>query len=191
MRSEDKRRSILAAAKSAFAAYGYRKTTVVEIAEMVGMTKSNLYFYFPSKHDLYEQVVRMSLLTWQQSVAKAAKEQPGIRQRFIMLARMGFTYLREDEELSAMVIQDSSILSLSKRDDRFLDVNAQSLGLLMAVLNEGIAAGVFRTVDVQLTGEFLFSLYMMMLLKTYVKREENTQQQFEEALEIIVRGLDA
>lgn len=191
MRREDRRQSILRAAKATFAAYGYRKATVEDIAETIGMTKSNLYFYFSGKLDLYDQVLRTSLSEWQKSVVEAVERQSGIREKFITLARMGFTYLKQDEELSAIIIRDQSILTISYREDRFLELNAQSLNLLKALLDEGIAAGVFRAVNVQLTGEFLFSLYMMMLLKTYVKRDEHAQQQFEEALEIIVRGLDA
>lgn len=49
MDAEQKWALILREAKSSFARFGYRKTTVDDIAQAVEMTKSNLYFYVPSK----------------------------------------------------------------------------------------------------------------------------------------------
>jgi TetR/AcrR family transcriptional repressor of mexJK operon len=53
----DKHTAILDAAHKRFARYGLTKVTMDEIAEDLGMSKAALYYYFPTKEDLYRNVV--------------------------------------------------------------------------------------------------------------------------------------
>lgn len=50
--TEDVRRLILDAAEARFRTYGYRKTTMAEIAEDADMSAANLYRYFEDKQDI-------------------------------------------------------------------------------------------------------------------------------------------
>ena len=49
---EQVRRRILDAAEARFRVFGYRKTTMAEIAEDVDMSAANLYRYFEDKQDI-------------------------------------------------------------------------------------------------------------------------------------------
>ncbi len=53
----DKHAAILDAAQKRFARYGLTKVTMDEIAADLGMSKAALYYYFPTKEDLYRHVV--------------------------------------------------------------------------------------------------------------------------------------
>jgi len=51
--SEQRRRSILQAARAVFARQGYAGTVVDDIATQAGIAKGTLYLYFPSKEQIY------------------------------------------------------------------------------------------------------------------------------------------
>ena len=51
------RESILKIAQEIFSKYGYRKTTLDDIANAVRKGKSSLYYYFKSKEDLFQAVI--------------------------------------------------------------------------------------------------------------------------------------
>ncbi len=53
----DTRKAILAAAGGLFAAMGYDRTSVREIAEKAGVAKPMIYYYFHSKQGLLEEVL--------------------------------------------------------------------------------------------------------------------------------------
>jgi len=55
---------ILAAALEVFSAFGYRGTTVDQIAERAGMSKPNLLYYFRRKEDIYRAVLEKTLVEW-------------------------------------------------------------------------------------------------------------------------------
>ena len=56
MSEGNRRQAIIVAAEEAFDAHGYAATTVDEVAAKAGISKGNIYNYFRSKEDLFEQV---------------------------------------------------------------------------------------------------------------------------------------
>lgn len=52
----NRREAIIAAAQEAFDAHGYAATTIDEVAAKAGISKGNVYNYFRSKEELFEQV---------------------------------------------------------------------------------------------------------------------------------------
>lgn len=55
---------ILDAALEVFSAYGFRGTTVDQIAGKCGMSKPNLLYYFRRKADIYTAVLERTLADW-------------------------------------------------------------------------------------------------------------------------------
>jgi len=53
----DKRSAILHAARERFFRFGLGKVTMDEIAADLGMSKAALYYYFPTKEDIFRQVI--------------------------------------------------------------------------------------------------------------------------------------
>ncbi|MBA5778817.1 TetR family transcriptional regulator C-terminal domain-containing protein [Stappia sp. F7233] len=63
MRAE-KESAILQAAEAVFADYGYKGATTGMIAELAGIPKANLHYYFPTKEALYRRVVEHIFNIW-------------------------------------------------------------------------------------------------------------------------------
>ena len=190
MDKAEKQNKILDAALKLFALYGFRKTTLEDIAEKVGMTKSNLYFYVNNKRDLYEKTVSRSLRRWRDLVAEAIADTDDVVDKFSVMAKKSFEYLAADEDLRAISIKDPSIFTLTPGEDRFYEINYEAMQLIKSILVQGIEEGRFYPVDVDHTTELFFSIYIMFLIKTYVKSEGiSTVGMYDEGLKIILRGL--
>jgi len=190
MDKADKERKIFQAALSLFAHYGYRKTTVEDVAGKVGMTKSNIYFYVKNKRDLYEKSVSHALEKWRSTIEKELESAGNAREKFAIASSRSFEYLENHRELRALLIQNPDIFSLSPSEDRFYEVNNRAMQMLKDVIQQGIDEGVFYPVDVDHVTEFLFSVYIMFLIKTYVKSDgSSSDRMYEEGLALIYRGL--
>jgi AcrR family transcriptional regulator len=72
------RARILEVAGDLFTEKGYEKMSLREIAEAVGITKAALYYYFPTKERLFEELVR-PLLDMQRVGMSLLAEKPDIR----------------------------------------------------------------------------------------------------------------
>lgn len=190
MKKSDKTQKIFEAALSLFAHYGYRKTTIEDVANKVNMTKSNIYFYVKNKRDLYEKSVSHALEKWRQAIASEIETVDSAIEKFAIVARRSFEYIDDHKDLKSLLIKDPDIFTLSPSEDRFYDVNLRAMNILKDILSQGIAEGVFYPVDVDLVTEFLFSVYIMFLIKTYVKTDgSSSQRMYEEGLALIFRGL--
>jgi TetR/AcrR family transcriptional regulator len=55
---------IVEAALDVFSTYGFRGSTIDQIAEKAGMSKPNLLYYFPRKEDIYIIVLEKTLQDW-------------------------------------------------------------------------------------------------------------------------------
>ena len=185
-----KQNHILDAALKQFARFGYQKTTMEDIAAELGMTKGNLYFYISGKRDLYEKTVSCALQQWRETVAAAVAEVDDVVEKFSVMARLSFEYLVDHEDLRAVLIKDPSIFSLTPREDRFYEINFGAMQLIKNILGQGIHEGRFHKVDVDHTAELFFSIYIMFLIKRYVKSEGvSASRMYEEAMKIVLRGI--
>lgn len=60
----EKRERILEAALDVFSAHGFRGSTIDQIAEQAGMSKPNLFYYFPTKEAIHRQLLDRLLEQW-------------------------------------------------------------------------------------------------------------------------------
>ncbi|GLQ54664.1 TetR family transcriptional regulator C-terminal domain-containing protein [Devosia nitrariae] len=60
----EKQDIILEAALDVFSVYGFRGSTIDQIAEVAGMSKPNLLYYFPRKEDIHRRLITELLTTW-------------------------------------------------------------------------------------------------------------------------------
>src|SRR3989442_5439524 len=58
------RARIMAAAEERFAAFGYRRTGIAEIARDAGVAPGTLYRYFENKEEVFRAVMREGLARW-------------------------------------------------------------------------------------------------------------------------------
>lgn len=190
MTRPEKQQEIFQAALKVFARYGFKKTTMEDVAAEVGMTKSNLYFYVANKRELYEQTIGSALTDWRNSVALAVSQQTDVVEKFSVMTKKSFEYLSHHEELRSILIMDPGIFTLSPEEDRFSEINQGAMLLIKEILVQGIREGIFYDVDVDHITELLFSIYIMFLIKTYIKSEGSSAfHMYEEGVALVLRGL--
>jgi len=60
----EKQDIILEAALDVFSLHGFRGATIDQIAEVAGMSKPNLLYYFPRKEEIHRRLMSELLVTW-------------------------------------------------------------------------------------------------------------------------------
>jgi len=190
MKRASREGKIFDAALKLFAQYGYKKTTLEDVAGECGMTPGNIYFYVKNKKDLYEKTVRNALDRWRASVAGAVANEKSAPEKFAVMARRSFEYLSDRGDITAILSRDPDIFTLSPGEDRFRDINEGAMRIMEDILAQGVREKSFHKMNVGHAAEFLFSVYIMFLIRAYVKKEgENVKRTFQEGLGLILRGL--
>ena len=88
---------ILDAALEVFSAYGYRGSTVDQIAAKCGLSKPNLLYYFKRKEDIYTAVLERTLALWLAPLQALDPEKNAIEEltRYIT-AKLDLTFARPE-----------------------------------------------------------------------------------------------
>jgi len=147
---EDTRAQILRAAKTLFGRYGFRKTSLADVASEARMGKSSIYYYFPSKEDLFRAVVGAEFKTLSARVreAVARESSPEARLRTFVLTRM-----RVARELASAyaVLHDEYLDGLAFVEQVRQQAFQEEVQTIQAVLEEGIEVGIFDVSNASLT----------------------------------------
>src|SRR5436189_4267915 len=86
------REEILNGARELFQRFGFKKTTMEDIARQIGKSKSALYYYYKTKEEIFEAVVLNEIATTQAKTAEVVKSEVSATKKFRVL----FTYMLEE-----------------------------------------------------------------------------------------------
>ena len=190
MNREEKTEEIYRAALKVFAEYGFKKTTVEDIASELGLAKGTLYLYAADKRDLYRRAVAWAFGIWQARVKEAVAQCDGPVAKLEVLTHKAYAYLSDNSAFQKILSRDPELFPLFTSKDPYADINHESVDMLRSVLREGVACGVFEMDDVESVAQSLFSIYVMFIQKTYVAEEgDEVRVMFENAIKLIMRGL--
>ncbi len=187
---EEKYQKLFQESLELFSVFGYKKTTIEDVARKLNMTKGNLYFYVKNKKDLYHQTIHWALTQWQAHVICAVEKETCPKAKFKTMACTAMAYIEANKSLRKLLINDPQIFTLDREKDRFPEANQTARGIIRSIVDQGIKDSLFSVTDVNATTEYLFSVYMMFLIQTYVFADSTAfQQMFDAALELNLQGL--
>lgn len=190
MKKKEKLELLYCKSLEVFARYGYKKTTLEDIAGEIGITKPGLYKYVKDKMDLYEKTLSFALLRWQDRVVNAVNREDDIVRKFIVMSQKGYDYLMEDELLTEILRKDPTIFPFSTNIIRFKEVNQRSLNLIKYILEEGIKQRKFSKVDIQRTSVLLYSIYRTFIVEAYVISDaKQIKKIYTDGINLILNGL--
>jgi AcrR family transcriptional regulator len=181
---------ILQAALKCFAAYGYKKTTLEDIAGELGLGNSSVYAYTAGKRALYEDVVRYVMLRWQAKVKTAVESECTAEQKFRALCETALLYLSEDAAFCALLKNDPTIFPMFPEADPYEEINAESAAMIARILDEGQASGEFRELDSAAVSDVLFTMYKGFIIRAYIENEDRFMEtHMSQTLGLLINGI--
>ncbi|QZE14146.1 TetR/AcrR family transcriptional regulator [Halosquirtibacter laminarini] len=147
MRAKDQikdvaRSAIVQSARNVFGRYGYRKTTLEDIAKDAKKGKSSLYYYFDSKEELYIEVVKMEAKELAENIMRVLKEVVDPRERlyrYIYERTMGIgKFSTLHEAVKDVSVQDMDFINPLR--EKYLE---DEISIVERFLKQGISYGIF------------------------------------------------
>ncbi|PCK77304.1 TetR/AcrR family transcriptional regulator [Rhizobium sophoriradicis] len=145
-RDLEARTRILEVAERYFRRIGYHKTSVADIAAEVGMSRANVYRFFPSRTAINSSVCGLVVKEVAEiALAIARTDQPASKKLVDLLTaihRHSTRILVEDRPMHELLVaaMDGSWATLNAH-------NEQILAILKALVREGVQAGEFEVED--------------------------------------------
>jgi AcrR family transcriptional regulator len=140
---EMKRASIRDAAASVFARKGYLGASTSDIAERLGMTQSNLYYYFRSKDEALEDVCRTAIEGYLEQLTALLAGPGGVERKLRAAVRAHLRTLGERPDLYVTFLTCRQYLPEAARTEVAATMRAYDQAL-EALVATAVADGTFR-----------------------------------------------
>ncbi len=195
---ENKKEQILKAAGAAFARYGFHKTTMDDIGELVGMKKNSLYHYFANKEDIFCGIIEMDadeyFNTLQAALADEKKGSDRLRKH------VQFTSAFWREKVNSYQLVTSMQAEIVERIASLYEIYIKrQKAIVQEVLEEGILSDEFNDHDFRQLSEDLIDMYSSIERWEYHRRKmsnydvnyfnENERKKMN-LLNFIIKGLE-
>ncbi|MBT1687957.1 TetR/AcrR family transcriptional regulator [Dawidia soli] len=145
-KDEQIRAEVVTAARGLFQRFGLFKTTMEDIAKATGKGKSTLYYYYASKDEIFDAVIKEDMEEVMSQVKAAVSKAGTAEEKLKTFSLTKLKILAQKATLNSVVFGEISenpqlIKKLKK------DYEAQELELLKNILAFGVAEGEFKKVS--------------------------------------------
>ena len=182
-----RREKILSAAASLFNKYGYRKTSLTDIATAAGIGKATLYSYVKGKEDIFHGLFQRNFEAYTSELKEALSRSTTPQEKLRAFAETTVTRHRE--------VVSQSTLTIEERMEQFPNPHAvlfkfrkAEIETLSEVLEEGIDSGVFRKMEVSTVAALLFGAFKG-LLAELSQNPESSETLADQFLDVLFSGL--
>ena len=199
---EERRQSILQAAREVFFEHGFHRATVDSVAERAEVSKGTVYLYFESKETILARLLLEGLDELIEELEQAyAADEPLLADE--RLQRLGWAYIqffrREPVYFRFLMATDRGRFQEAVTSQVYQEVLGASMeGLNWAVraVEQGIEDGVFDCCDAPQAAATLWATLngVLELMEHPLRREMlgvEREAFYEAALETVIRGLRA
>jgi len=183
---EEVRAHIVGIARRIFTRYGFRKTTMEEIASASQMGKSSIYYYFKSKEEIFRAVVEFEAMMLQERLSRiiGKNNSPPDRLKAYILFRLH--HVRTLENFYAALNEETlSHMGFILDIRRNFEIEEQQL--VGEILEDGMMQGVFQLSSSKI-GAIAIST-MMKGLELPLLLDEAHKTDREELMEDLIRVL--
>jgi AcrR family transcriptional regulator len=192
-RAERTRQRILDAAGHCFAASGYAKTTVEQIALQAGFSKALVYNHFRGKEQILEAVLERTLAAWDEATrATGWPEGESVLQGIADMHRAGLQYARDNPLVRALFRLDPLVLLDMRRSAAIRRSLEEFRAQLVTAIRAGVDSGELREdLDVERAAEVVRILHLAFIdhLLNPEWIDASDQRLIEASLEVLFRGL--
>ena len=185
-----KKETILASAEQLIAQFGFRKTTMEEIATVARMAKSTIYYYFKSKDEIFSEIIRKDSNEFRKKLIEAISETDTSQEKILHYVEARMQHLKElsiyfttlnDEFLDHYFFVEEARKNFYEFEKRMLNT----------MLEEGVYQNCFQINDIDVATKMISNAIKGLEYSLLVRDSENDIEiESEQMMKIIFEGIN-
>jgi len=187
--SMDRRRAIIEAATASFASFGYKATTIDQVAKMANVGKGTIYTFFKNKEELLDEIVT-HLISEMKEAAEAAIREDDTFIENVLRALSSILTFRKDHKLAWKLFQEDRDIGTPAVQEVLLKMDRAILSFIKHHLELAIQKGEIRECDPEITAFVMRRLYIALISDWEQYHEPLGEKQIAELFELyLLKGL--
>ena len=186
---EELKEQIIEAARQIFSRYGFKKTTMDDIAEGVNKGKSSMYYYFKSKDEVFKAVIEKEISILRIELFKVIDSElsPEVKLRIYI-----YTRLIKFKELTNFyqAIKNEVLARMDYVEEIRKQYDENEINHVEKILNQGIEHNVFRIDDARLAAIVIVTAIKGLEIPLFWNNgDDHVESRLQNVLNILFNGI--
>ncbi|MFC0189804.1 TetR/AcrR family transcriptional regulator [Fictibacillus aquaticus] len=181
----DRRQSILLAAEKSFAMFGYKATTVDQIAKIANVGKGTIYTFFSNKEELFYEIVNGLVKEMRHIAAEAFQEERPFYEKLHM-ALTGVLELRRTHQLAVKLSQELREYNTSPVKEALKTLEMTILTFVSNELEKAVEKGEVKPVRTDVASFLMMKMYLALIFDWEENHDPLNENEMAEVLETFV-----
>jgi len=196
---ENRKNSILKAARKLFFERGFKSVTVDLIAAKAEVSKGSIYLYFDSKEEIYTQILISANIERHKEIENFARQEGTASELLLKYARVYVDFFLENNELfrilMTFMLHAENMNLTEEQNTQLIHTTNENIRMISEILQKGVDAGEFSDrIDIRQGQNAIWGL-LNGIISLYIysgapeKRSERINTTVQESLKVFIKGI--
>ncbi|MDQ0202022.1 TetR/AcrR family transcriptional regulator [Neobacillus ginsengisoli] len=185
----DRRKMIIEASTKSFSLFGYKATTMDQVAKLANVGKGTIYTFFKNKEELFEEIISTMV---KEMIAEAESViQPELTfTENVHRALYRLLEFRSQHQLMIKLIQEEREMGTLAVSEMLQHIEDEIIAYLKKKIETAIDKGAIPAADTEITSFLLLKMYIALVSDWEKNHQPLSSEQIAELMEIfLLKGL--
>jgi AcrR family transcriptional regulator len=187
--SINRKQLIIEAATKSFTQFGYKATTMDQVARLANVGKGTIYTFYKNKEELFSEIIDELLKDMKEAAEKAFDQELSFFEN-VHRALYSVLEFRKTHQLTIKIFQESNELGTPTVTESVQKVEAMVLNYIKQKIIIAIEKKDIQPCDPELTAFILLKLYISLIFDWEKNHEPLEKEQIAQIIELyLLKGL--
>ncbi|MFD3260503.1 TetR/AcrR family transcriptional regulator [Paenibacillus lentus] len=183
----DRRQQVIEAAEKSFALFGYKATTMDQVAKIANVAKGTIYTFFTNKEELFDEILRSVILDMKRITETEVREDKSFFENVYHSMDLLLEFRRE-HELLIKLFQEVRDFGTPQAREGLQRIEDEILSYLESKITLAAQRGEIRSLDPKVVSFVMFKLYIALTSEWNKREEPLSKEQIKEFVRIFLSG---
>ena len=185
----DRRHEILTAATKSFSLFGYKATTMDQVAKLANVGKGTIYTFFKNKEELFDEIITKLIIDMEKTATNALQPDKSFQENVHQALYKMLEY-RLEHQLTIKLFQEGREIGTPIVQEMMTRLEQSILSFITDKIRRAIDKGEIKPCDPELTAFVLLKLYVALIFDWEKERKPLDKQEIANLFDLyIFKGL--
>lgn len=159
----DRKKLILEAATKSFSLFGYKATTMEQVAKLANVGKGTIYTFFKTKEELFDAIINTLIADIRDAVESVMDEAASIQEN-VNRVLVRVHEFRGTHELTIKLIQEEREMGTQTVIEAMQRVEQSIIQYMKGIIQKSIDQGEIKPCDPEITAFVMLKLYFSLIV---------------------------
>ncbi|WP_110931620.1 TetR/AcrR family transcriptional regulator [Paenibacillus bouchesdurhonensis] len=183
----DRRQQVIDAAEKSFALFGYKATTMDQVAKIANVAKGTIYTFFTNKEELFDEILRSVILEMKRITEKDVREDKSFFEN-VYQSMDSLLEFRREHELLIKLFQEVRDFGTPQAREGLQRIENEILSYLENQIMRAVQRREIRSLDPKIVSFVMIKLYIALTSEWNKHGEPLSKEQIKEFVRIFLSG---